>query len=642
MKTKLLPLIWAFLLLGSSISSKSQSVYLMGSATTSIEPENSLFSVALAGYGAPRDGRFSISWKYVKEAPQVTDITGFDGKLYAINKNHELLVMDPDQVPKVWKQAGEIADGLITGLDNKLYFLNKNGVLKVAKISTKGIKWKKVGKQRGIIAWTGLNDKLYAVNENNRLLTGKSRQTWQEVGEAENIVSMAGNDNRIYAVDKSNILWYTKPYLKDNKWIEIGRYNKFTYNIGVKEIAVSNDRLYAVADDGKLYIAEHSTKGDLSARALAIQNGNQTVVIVGLDVTGFNASLVNEIKDSVFKRRHIPPAAILINASHTHFAPVTQAWLTWGDFYHLPDSNYLNKVKTSVIKTIESALDHLSPAKISFARGATHIGINRRDADNPNAPHDTTLDVLTIQNENNGEKIILFSTACHAVFRNAGAESFTLSANYPGVARELLKEKAGAANSIFINGCSGDINPKDNSNEKTGTELANDVISLITGNMQSVAGPISYSLDSIQIPSKPWTIAQINQWKTDNISAKADVFAEKNVRWADLMLDYYKKGVMPATMPIYVQTINIGNWKLVGLSREAVNEYGTAIRNLWPGKMVTVAGYCNDVSSYLPRDWHIRLKTYEGYDSFFWYGQPSVFPETIFDTILDTIRTRNH
>jgi hypothetical protein len=252
------------------------------------------------------------------------------------------------------------------------------------------------------------------------------------------------------------------------------------------------------------------------------------------------------------------------------------------------------------------------------------------------------LDVLTIQNENNGEKIILFSTACHAVFRNAGAESFTLSANYPGVARELLKEKAGAANSIFINGCSGDINPKDNSNEKTGTELANDVISLITGNMQSVAGPISYSLDSIQIPSKPWTIAQINQWKTDNISAKADVFAEKNVRWADLMLDYYKKGVMPATMPIYVQTINIGNWKLVGLSREAVNEYGTAIRNLWPGKMVTVAGYCNDVSSYLPRDWHIRLKTYEGYDSFFWYGQPSVFPETIFDTILDTIRTRNH
>jgi len=120
------------------------------------------------------------------------------------------------------------------------------------------------------------------------------------------------------------------------------------------------------------------------------------------------------------------------------------------------------------------------------------------------------------------------------------------------------------------------------------------------------------------------------------------VYAEKNVRWSDLMLQLQQENRMPASMPVYIQTINIGRWKLVGLSREAVTDYSIGIKKIWPGQLVSVAGYCNDISSYLPVQRHIVEKGYEGFDSFFWYGQPSVFPESVYDDILNKIKQQNH
>ena len=94
-------------------------------------------------------------------------------------------------------------------------------------------------------------------------------------------------------------------------------------------------------------------------------------------------------------------------------------------------------------------------------------------------------------------------------------------------------------------------------------------------------------------------------------------------------------------MPVYIQTFNIGNWKLIGLSREAVTDYSLGIKKLWPGKMVSVAGYCNDVSSYLPTSLHIKAGTYEGFGSFFWYAQPSIFPESVYETVIDKVKNEN-
>lgn len=138
---------------------------------------------------------------------------------------------------------------------------------------------------------------------------------------------------------------------------------------------------------------------------------------------------------------------------------------------------------------------------------------------------------------------------------------------------------------------------------------------------------------------KPWSIEKINQFKVENSMNPNDVDAQKNVRWADMMFEKYKQGTVSDYLPEYIQFINIGNWMLVGLSSEAVNEYGPAIRKIWPDKEVSLAGYCNDVSIYLPKEWHINNQTYEGNDSFFWYGQPGVPPLNIFDIVINGIKS---
>ncbi|MBE9667599.1 hypothetical protein [Mucilaginibacter boryungensis] len=649
-------------LLLCSLSATYSQEYLTGSSVVSIEPDSSIYSVAIAGYGAPREGRFSITWKLISDIPETAAITTLNGKLYAAGKDGEIMegVLLHDHISwKILENKAPVT--CLTVLNGKLYAATTTGDLLQGTLSLNGIVWLHIGKSNNITGLTGINGKLYAANSSNGLLTGviwKNKLTWVNTGQAYRILGMANDGERVYYINSGDTLWFSKPGQPYNQWREIGRHNSFTFNIHIKHILVLNGRLYAVSKDNKLYLAHHSTKGDLTVRSLAVKKGRQTAVITTLDVTGFNYTFIKTIKAEIFKRRGLPEAALLINASHTHFAPVTQAWSAWGDFYHTPDSNYLNRiVKKAVIRSIEQALDNLGPAQISFARGTTNIGENRRGANNLAKPYDKTLDIIKITHPGNGKSEVLFTTGCHPVFNNSEANStFTLNANYPGVAKRLIQEKTGYK-AIFVQGCGGDINPRVLDYESTGKELADDVLNRLNSDMKKVSGDISYSLDEIQIPVKPWSLKKVQDFKAENAAAVIEekkntppysaegqfvltqlLEREKNVRWANIMLDNYKKGTVAKTMPLYVQIINIGPWKLVGLSREVTTEYAEAIRALWPDQLVSVAGYCNDVPSYLPRDWHIHDSTYEGYDSFFWYGQSAVPPANVRDIVLNGIK----
>jgi hypothetical protein len=235
----------------------------------------------------------------------------------------------------------------------------------------------------------------------------------------------------------------------------------------------------------------------------------------------------------------------------------------------------------------------------------------------------------------------LFLASCHPVFSTAGKLHYTISANYPGVARKLVEERTGTVNSIFIQGTAGDINPGDNGEYITGEKLANEVVSVTGKPMTEITGEVSYFLDTLNIPVEPWSKSEILRFREENLTRPGDIYAEKNVKWSDIMLERYEKGTMPSSLPVYVHTVNIGNWKLVGFSRETTTEYGFGVKKLWPDKLVSVAGYTNDVSSYLPSSLHIEAKNYEGYDSFFWYGMPAVFPVNVDKIILNAIESLN-
>jgi len=254
--------------------------------------------------------------------------------------------------------------------------------------------------------------------------------------------------------------------------------------------------------------------------------------------------------------------------------------------------------------------------------------------------YDSAVDVVQVFGQDNTLENVIFTAACHPVFNNSGAESYTLNGNYPSYAKYTLRNMTGGASVQFMQGCGGDINPRFSDFMQMGQILAGDVLDRMNQEFQPVSGEISFSLDSVLVPIHPWGQDRIREFRAQNEPFMGFVEHAKNVRWADIMLDKYERNAMPEYMPVYYQIINIGNWKIVGLSREAVSRYGVEIRKLWPDKFVTVLGYTNDVSSYLPAGEHIKAGTYEGENSFFWYSQPDRFPADILDIVVNEIAGR--
>jgi hypothetical protein len=286
-------------------------------------------------------------------------------------------------------------------------------------------------------------------------------------------------------------------------------------------------------------------------------------------------------------------------------------------------------------------MSSMATAELYFGRGTTDIGYNRSLKDHPEL-YDSDVDVLKIAYTDKKSESYLFMAACHPVFSTAGKLHYTISANYPGVARKLIEERTGTSNSLFLQSTAGDINPKDNGEFITGEKLSNDVITVLNKPMTKIEGPISFFLDTVNIPITLWSKEEIHAFREQNINRSGDVYAEKNVKWCDLMIDYYNKGIMPESLPEYIQTFNIGDWKLVGFSRETTTGYSFGVKKLWPEKLISVAGYTNDVSSYLPTHMHLEAKNYEGLDSFFWYGMPNVFPVNVDEIILGRIKSLAH
>lgn len=623
----------------------SQPAYMAGTSVVSIEPDQSLISLHLGGYGAPRDGRFTLQWIKKGRATDVIAMAGADDRIYVVSGN-DIITRDPASTEKSWKKAGNASNLIsLAGSTGKLYALNGKGELFITRTKS-GIRWKKIGsifKDVNLIAVS--DNKFFASDGKGSLWTtdiSKKGSGWVKSAGPENVISLSANGPYLYALTGDGVILKKKVSDGDSRWLRIAYRNNETIKEDIRLITFLSGRIYGIDSDNALYEGEQRSERNLTARSLAIRNGEQTVVIVNVDVCGLTGDFTDMIKKEVLQKRGLPAASIFINCSHTHFAPVVQNWLTWQEANQRPDSSYLYvTVRNGILNSIEEALKNMSGAELYFGRGTTDIGYNRSLSDHPEL-YDSDVDVLKIVYPDKKQESYLFMAACHPVFSTAGKLHYTISANYPGVARKLVEERTGTTNSLFLQGTAGDINPRDNGEYISGEKLANDVLKVLSNPMKRIEGPISFYLDTVKIAVRPWTKEEIIAYKDGNLGKTGDVYAEKNVKWSDLMLDYYNKGTMPESMPVYVNTINIGNWKLVGFSRETTTPYSFGVKKMWPDKLVSVAGYTNDVSSYLPSHLHLEAKNYEGLESFFWYGMPAVFPLNTDEVILGQIKSLAH
>src|SRR5689334_22520264 len=103
--------------------------------------------------------------------------------------------------------------------------------------------------------------------------------------------------------------------------------------------------------------------GDLTVRALVLDDGQTRVAFVGSDFLGFPSALGNRVRA---KATNV--ATILIGATHTHSAP---------DCYGFPDGKggtaadlkYLESVCARMAEAINEAATNLQPARLKIATG---------------------------------------------------------------------------------------------------------------------------------------------------------------------------------------------------------------------------------------------------------------------------------
>ncbi len=622
----------------------AQYEYRVGKGQASIEPDQRLLSVALAGYGAPREGRFSLEWQASASLGKAADATIVAGQLYMLRGGvvWQIDLNDLRGDAIALKRSANI--NLIAGNGNRLFAVNSDNELLEAKLSRRGkLHWRSRGAlqqtPKSLSYW---NNRLVVADTAGMLWTAedhRGRLTWDALMECDDVIDVMGNHDKLYVLTaKQEVLRYERP----EGWLRVAIHNGITYNQDMQLLIAADEGFWALDSSGMLYQGQHNSTHQLAVNALVIQKGKDRVALLGADVCGFDTSFVNAMKQDIQRTFGIPPNAVMVNASHTHFAPVTQPWHTWGPHCQKPDSTYLyTVVKSGMMDAVRQATQELHPANLYIGKAEVEIGHNR-NLPGTDLPYDKALDVIRVDYENLDRDDIIFLAGCHPVFQNAGREGVTISANYPGVAREMLLHHSNIRSAMFLQGCGGDINPVDADHRVTAKKVVSAVTEVLDGKaMQSIEGEITFYLDTVKFDSRPWPENKIREFRKANDGREGDVGAEKNVRWADLMLQYIKSDEMPATMPVFVQTLNIGNWKLVGISRETTTEYSLGVKALWPDKLVTVAGYCNDVSSYLPTSRHIKAGVYEGYDSFFWYGQPNIFPENVYETIIESIKSKN-
>jgi hypothetical protein len=135
--------------------------------------------------------------------------------------------------------------------------------------------------------------------------------------------------------------------------------------VGIAVRVVTPDPLLPLSGGVGPSVSATAKQGDLTVRALVLEQGTNRVAIVGADFLGFPAALGDRVRATI---RTIAPQNILIGATHTHSAP---------DCYGFPDGKggtgadlkYLETVCVRMAGAINDAIAGLQPARLKIATG---------------------------------------------------------------------------------------------------------------------------------------------------------------------------------------------------------------------------------------------------------------------------------
>ena len=255
---------------------------------------------------------------------------------------------------------------------------------------------------------------------------------------------------------------------------------------GAAAVDISPQTLPAIMNGGFLQRSANRVIDPLSARALVLDDGKETIAIVIVDSCMIPTAVCDDIKRRAKARFGISPNRILISATHTHSAPsVMEMCLGTG-----ADQAYLNFVPDQIVQSIADAHANLQPAKFGWSivdaadltncrrwitrsdrmgtdpfgqqsvRAMMHPSYQNPDYTCPAGPIDPWLSVLSVVAAKDNSPICVLANLSMHYFGGPG-----FSADYFGEVARLLETQIGKVSGrgasgfvgIMSQGTSGDL-----------------------------------------------------------------------------------------------------------------------------------------------------------------------------------------
>jgi len=383
---------------------------------------------------------------------------------------------------------------------------------------------------------------------------------------------------------------------------------------------------------------------DLTATALALDDGLHRAVIVACDLLAINEHTVARIQAQTGSN-------VVICCSHTHSGPVTYA----GQRSPRKNREYINYLVGQIVKTVREALENLQPARLTLAQGEADIAINRRERKpdghieiglNPTGPIDRSLSVMQAQSLDGNPIVTLVNFQCHGTV--LGPKNLLVSADWMGAMRKKVEQVSGGL-VMYLQGATGDLNPdhdwgKDDfpAVEAIGLRIAVQVEQILP-----LLAPISGESVSFH-QEQVWLSLEAEAHGQSPPPAYRSVLA-KMAHIPRFMVDSVLNHRYPWkthiasrdgfwSVPAVLTHIRAGDLALFALGAEVFTEIGMQIKQASPTRHTLFASVSSGCIGYLPTRAEHDLGGYEVDLSPYFYRMPGRLKADSADRVLEAVK----
>lgn len=205
----------------------------------------------------------------------------------------------------------------------------------------------------------------------------------------------------------------------------------------------------------------------LWATALALGDGEQTVVLVDLDTMYLFREEGLAVRNAVAELTGLPHSHIRLSYTHTHSGPVSgKGWMSWMSEGAEMVEAYDQCLPHKIAGAAWAAMKDMRPVRIGAGRGHSAIAVNRRFqrpedgavivGRNWDGPVDHEVQVVRIDGVDGQPLAALVNYACHPI--TVGPDCDAITPDYPGVMKRVVESATGAT-AFFLQGACGDIGP---------------------------------------------------------------------------------------------------------------------------------------------------------------------------------------